>query len=219
MSHWYGYFGLMLEGARITIGLTLLGCLLALLLAFVAGLGRLSRLAPIRWLATAYIEFFRGTSIFVQLFWVYFVLPLAGISFTPFVAGVLVLGLNVSAYAAEVVRGGILSVAREQREACVALNLKRWQSLWYVVLPQGFLYMLPTFGNNAIELLKASAIVSLISLADLTFQAQVVRSQTGNTAIPFITILVVYFLLAMAITTAIRTLERRLTRGLGGLRV
>lgn len=218
MSHWYGYFGLMLEGARITIGLTVLGCLLALVLAFIAGLGRLSRYLPIRWLATAYIEFFRGTSIFVQLFWAYFVLPLAGISFSPFVVGVLVLGLNVSAYAAEVVRGGILSVGREQREACVALNLTRWQSFWYVVLPQGFLYMLPTFGNNAIELLKATAIVSLISLADLTFQAQVVRSQTGNTVIPFVTILVVYFLLAMAITTGIRTLERRLTRGLGGLR-
>jgi polar amino acid transport system permease protein len=218
MGQWYGYFGLMLEGARITIGLTVLGCALALVLAFIAGLGRLSRFAPLRWLATAYIEFFRGTSIFVQLFWVYFVLPLAGVEFTPFVAGVLVLGLNVSAYAAEVVRGGILSVGKEQREASVALNLTRWQSLRYVILPQAFLYMLPTFGNNAIELLKATAIVSLISLADLTFQAQVVRAQTGNTAIPFITILVIYFLLAMAITTGIRTLERRMTRGLDGMR-
>ena len=192
---------------------------LALVTAFVVGLGRLSPLAPVRWLATAYIEFFRGTSIFVQLFWVYLVLPLLGLGLSPLAAGILVLGLNVSAYAAEVVRAGILAIGREQREASIALNLTRAQAMRHVILPQAFLVMLPTLGNNAIELLKATAIVSLISLADLTFQAQVVRAQTGNTAIPFITILVIYFILALMISGCVRRLERRLARGLDGMRV
>jgi len=218
MIDWSGYLGLILEGALVTIQLTLMGSALALVMAFLAGLGRLSRFFAVRALATAYIEFFRGTSIFVQLFWAYFVLPFIGVTLTPLQAGVLALGLNVGAYGAEVVRGAINSVGREQYEACVALNLGRWQCMRHVILPQALLVMLPTFGNNAIELLKATAVVSLISLTDLTFQAQVVRAQTGNTLVPFATILLLYFLMALAISWGVRSLERRMARGLDGVR-
>lgn len=219
MTQWSGYFGLILQGALVTIELTLMGSVLALFMAFLAGMGRLSRFFVLRALATAYIEFFRGTSIFVQLFWAYFVLPFIGISLTPLQAGVLALGLNVGAYAAEVVRGAIQSIGREQYEACTALNLGRWQGMCHVILPQALLVMLPTFGNNAIELLKATAVVSLISLTDLTFQAQVVRAQTGNTLVPFTTILILYFILALLISWGVRSLERRMARGLDGVRV
>ncbi|MRX50656.1 ectoine/hydroxyectoine ABC transporter permease subunit EhuC [Paracoccus sp. S-4012] len=218
MGDWPGYLTLIVQGAWVTVKLTVMGSILALLVAFPAGLGRLSRHAPVRWLATAYIEFFRGTSIFVQLFWIYFVLPFAGLSLTPMQAGVTALGLNVGAYAAEVVRGAILAVPREQFEATVALNLTRFQRMRHVILPQALPLMLPTFGNNAIELLKATAIVSLISLSDMTFQAQVVRSQTGSTLIPFLTILLLYFLMSSVISTGVRALERRVTRGLDGVR-
>ncbi|MGQ9370282.1 ectoine/hydroxyectoine ABC transporter permease subunit EhuC [Azospirillum sp. A39] len=218
MPQWSGYLNLILEGAVVTVELTVMGSLLALVMAFLGGLGRLSRSAWVRALATVYIEFFRGTSIFVQLFWAYFVLPLLGVSLTPLQAGVLALGLNVGAYGAEVVRGAIQSIGREQHEACVALNLTRWQCLRHVIVPQAFVIMLPTFGNNAIELLKGTAVVSLISLTDLTFQAQVVRAQTGSTALPFLTILVIYFAIAAAISLGVRALERHLTRGLDGVR-
>ncbi|HWK69027.1 MAG TPA: ectoine/hydroxyectoine ABC transporter permease subunit EhuC [Rhizobiaceae bacterium] len=219
MTQWSGYLGLILDGAIVTIQLTLMGCALALVMAFIAGLGRLSRFFVVRSLATAYIEFFRGTSIFVQLFWAYFVLPFAGFELTPLQAGVLALGLNVGAYGAEVVRGAVQSIGKEQYEACVALNLGRWQSMRHIILPQALLLMMPTFGNNAIELLKATAVVSLISLTDMTFQAQVVRAQTGSTLVPFATILVLYFLMALAISTVMRWLERRMARGLDGMRV
>lgn len=219
MTEWSGYLGLILQGAVVTLELTLMGSTLALVMAFIAGLGRLSRFFAVRALATLYIEFFRGTSIFVQLFWAYFVLPFVGLSLTPLQAGVLALGLNVGAYAAEVVRGAVQSVGREQREACIALNLGRWQAMRHVILPQALLVMLPTFGNNAIELLKATAVVSLISLTDMTFQAQVVRAQTGSTLMPFATILVLYFAMAVVIAWAMRALERRLARGLDGIRV
>ena len=218
MDMWAGYLQLILQGAWVTVQLTVLGSILALAVALLAGLGRVSRLAWVRWASTAYIEFFRGTSIFVQLFWVYFVLPLMGVELSPMQAGVLALGLNVGAYAAEVVRSAIQSVGREQHEACVALNLTRWQAMRRIILPQALIVALPTLGNNAIELMKATAVVSLISLADLTFQAQAVRAQTGNTAIPFLTILVIYFLISSAISFGTRTLEKRLARGLDGVR-
>lgn len=218
MAEWSGYLTLILHGALVTAELTVLGSALALVAAFLAGMGRIALWWPLRWLATLYIEFFRGTSIYVQLFWAYFVLPFMGISLSPLAAGVLALGLNVGAYAAEVVRGAILSVPKDQYEATVALNLSKVQRMRHVILPQALPLMLPTFGNNAIELLKATAVVSLISLTDMTFQAQIVRAQTGSTLIPFATILVLYFAMALLISTGVRRLERRMTRGLEGVR-
>jgi polar amino acid transport system permease protein len=214
MEQWSGYLGLILHGAWVTAQLTVAGCALALVAAFIAGLGRLSRRWYLRALATAYIEFFRGTSIFVQLFWAFFVLPLLGLPLEPIEAGILALGLNVGAYGAEVVRGAVLAIPREQNEACVALNLTNYQRMRYVILPQAIVLMLPTFGNNAIELLKGTAVVSLISISDMTFQAQVVRAQTGDTAIPFLTILLLYFLMALVIGNSIRALERKMSAGL-----
>ena len=216
LEQWQGYIGLILQGAVVTIEITIMGCIVALIAAFIAGLGRLSRFWLVRWVATAYIEFFRGTSIFVQLFWAYFVLPLLGVPLSPLQAGVIALGLNIGAYGAEVVRGAIKSIPREQYEACTALNLTRFQEMRHVILPQAFVRMLPTFGNNSIELLKGTAVVSLISLSDMTFQAQVVRAQTGSTAVPFLTILLLYFLFSSTISTVIKRLERHLSRGLDG---
>lgn len=218
MIDWSGYIGLILQGALVTLELTVMGSALALVMAFIAGLGRLSRFFAIRALATTYIEFFRGTSIFVQLFWVYFVLPFAGVTLTPMQAGVLALGLNVGAYGAEVVRGAIKSVPREQFEACIAVNLSPFQRMRHIILPQALPLMLPTFCNNAIELLKGTAVVSLISLTDMTFQAQVVRAQTGSTLVPFGTILILYFAMSWTISFLMRRLERRVTRNLDGVR-
>ena len=218
MSHWSGYLQLILQGAQTTVELTLMGAVLALVMAFVAGLGRLSRFFVVRALATSYIEFFRGTSIFVQLFWAYFVLPMAGLTLTPLQAGVLALGLNVGAYGAEVVRSAVAAIGHEQRNACVALNLSRYQRMRHVILPQALPLMMPTFGNNAIELLEGTAVVSLISLGDMTFQAQVVRSQTGNTLIPFATILALYFAMACLISFGMRKLENRMSFGLDRIR-
>lgn len=214
ISNWVAFLPLLLDGAWVTLQLTVAGCCIALIGAFILGLCRLSRWAALRWFATIYIEFFRGSSIFVQLFWAYFVLPLAGFPLGPMATGILVLGLNVSAFGAEVVRGAILAVPKEQFETAVALNLTPYQRMRHVILPQAIVFMLPTFGNNAIELLKATAVVSLISLSDLTFQAQVIRLQTGNTAIPFIGALLIYFAISVVIGRGVKRLETRLSAGL-----
>ncbi|MER9337950.1 ectoine/hydroxyectoine ABC transporter permease subunit EhuC [Mesorhizobium sp. M0293] len=209
MSFSIEFLPVILAGVVLTIKLTLLGSLLATVVAFAVGFARLSKAACLRIPARLFMEFFRGTSMIVQLFWAYFVLPLVGVSLTPFQAGVLILGLNSGAYMSEIVRGGMLALPREQYEACIALNLGRWQRLRYVFLPQALPLMIPPFSNSAVELLKSTSIVSLISLSDITFRAQTVRTQTGDATVPFITILIIYFALAMILSTLISSAERR----------
>jgi polar amino acid transport system permease protein len=205
---------LLLAGAGVTVELTLGAAAVAGAAALLAGLGRLSRAGPVRWLAGGYVEVFRGTSALVQLFWVYFALPLFGIRLDAMAAGILVLGLNTGAYGAEVVRGAIRAIPRGQREAATALNLTGAQAMWHVILPQAAVAMLPPAGNLLIELLKNTSLVSLITLGELTFSGQVLRAETLRTAEIFSLVLAIYFLLALAMTCGVRALERRVSPGL-----
>ncbi len=203
----------LLSGVIVTVQLTVGASVVALLVAFIAGLGRLSRSRFRRSLARIYVDIFRGTSALVQLFWVYFALPLFGISLDAMVAGILVLGLNVGAYGSEVVRGAIRSVPREQEEAAIALNLSERQTLWRIILPQAILSMIPPFGNLLIELLKGTALVSLITLSELTFRGQTLRTAMFRSGEIFGLILLLYFLLSQSIAFGMRRLERRLAVG------
>ncbi len=199
----------LIRGAGITIQLTLVSAALALGMALVAGLARLSPLWPLRFAAGLYVEVFRGTSVLVQLFWFYFALPLFGIRLDAFTAGVLALGLNVGAYGAEVVRGAIRSVPVGQTEAAIALNFTPWQRMRRIILPQAFVLMLPPFGNQLIELLKATALVSLITIPEMTFQGLTLRQTTGRTNEIFLWLLVLYFAVAYPLTLGVRWIERR----------
>lgn len=211
MSSSLAYYGLILDGLLTTIELTLTGSALAALVAFPVGMAGLSRSVLVRLLAAAYTNFFRGTSFLVQLFWVFYVLPHFGVSLPPMIVGILLLGLNMGAYAAEVVRGALKAVPKIQTEAAIAVNLTKWQRFWHVVLPQAFALMLPSFGNNLVEVLKTTAVISLITINELTFQAQAIRSATGDTLLPYITILLLYFALSLCLTAPIKALERRIT--------
>jgi polar amino acid transport system permease protein len=202
----------LLEGLRVTLQLTIGGALLALLLSTVAGLGRRSRRRWLRWPANVYVETFRGTSALVQLFWFYFALPFFGISLPALLTGVLVLGLNSGAYGAEVVRSAIVNVPRGQWEAGRALNLGDVQVMSRVILPQALPMMLPPAGNLLIELLKNTALVSLITLSELTFTAQVQRAATLETVPLFALTLLIYFVVAQILLAALRRLERNVTR-------
>lgn len=200
-------------GLAVTVELLAGGLVVAFVAALVAGLGRRSRLAPVRWVATAYVEVFRGTSALVQLFWFYFALPGLGVSLDALTAGILVLGLNTGAYGAEVVRGAIQAVPRGQWEAATALGFTRGQALRRIVLPQAALRMLPPAGNLAIELLKNTALASTIALTELTFRAQALRSETLRTLAIFSLTLALYFLLAQGLRFGMDRLERRLSVG------
>jgi polar amino acid transport system permease protein len=210
----------LFEGLWITLIITAGGALVAAMSAFAAGLARLSRHIWVSIPALVYIDLFRGTSALVQLFWAYFALPLLGVELDAMTVGIVVLGLNIGAYGAEVVRGAIQAVPVEQHEAAIALNFSELQTMWRIILPQALLAMLPPFGNLLIELLKSTALVSLITLSDLTFQGQLLRTATLRSAEVFTLVLVLYFLVALVITYGVRWLERRLAvgRDYGGLR-
>ena len=202
-----------------TVQITVLAALVALAAAFVSGLARLSHWRVVRATATVYVEVFRGTSALVQLFWLYFVLPFFGINMSPFEVAVIGLGLNIGAYGSEVVRGAVQAVPKGQVEAAKALNMSSWQTLRLVVLPQAAIAMLPPWGNLLIELLKATALVSLITLTDLTFKAYQLNMATFRTVEIFGGVLLIYFAIAMMITGGVRLAERHFGRGLarGGL--
>lgn len=201
----------LLRGLAVTIELTLAGGALAFLVALVVGVLRASPLRLVRAASGFYVEVFRGTSILVQMFWIFFVLPLEpfNVELTAFQAGVLSLGLNVGAYGAEVVRGAIQATPREQIEATVALNMPPLLRLRRVILPQAMVRILPPFGNLLIELLKATSLVSLITLGDITLQALTLRQSVGRTPEVFTLLILIYFLIAYPLTTGIRWVESR----------
>src|SRR5690606_3303270 len=147
--------------------------------------------------------------------WMFYVLPLFGVTLPALTVAIVALGLNVGAYGAEVVRGAILAVPRGQWEAATALNLTRIEALRRVIVPQAVLAMIPPWGNLLIELLKATALVSLITIGDLAFRAQQLNQTTLRTVEIFSVVLVGYLCLSLLITAGVRWFERRLSVGLG----
>lgn len=199
----------LLDGLAVTLRIAAGAAALAIPLALAAGLARLSASPWLRAPAAVYVEVFRGTSALVQLFWFYFVLPMFGMKLPALLVGIVVLGANAGAYGAEVVRGAILAVPAGQREAAVALNLTRARTIWRIILPQAVPAMLPPTGNLLIELLKNTALVSLITITDLTFRGQFFFFNDTATTEIYTLVLLLYFAVALVITGGIRMLERR----------
>ena len=180
------------------------------------GLMRLSKNPAIQGIATVYIEFFRGTSLLVQLFWVYYVLPFFGLSLEAFVAGVVALGMNFGAYGAEIVRAGIIAVPKGQWEAAHALNFSPAKRIKRIIIPQIFPIILPPAANLTVELLKATALVALVTVVDLTFEAKQINSITWLSAQCFGTALLIYYIMArFALVPFLRWLEVVAARKVG----
>ena len=201
------------RGAITTLWLTVGAGLVCVAISFILGIARTSRRRLIAWSANVYVEFFRGTSVLVQMFWIFFALPLFGIFIEPLTAGILALGLNTGAYGAEIVRGAVQAVPRDQVEAAIALNYTRWQRLRHVVMPQALVIMLPPMGNLGIDCIKISATVSLITIADLAFEANLYRASSGSNLLPFLSILIVYYVYSTAVARGVLGLERKLSKG------
>lgn len=207
-------FGVLAQGTLVTLEVTIAAALLAAVVALLAGTARSSRVWLFRFLSGVFIEVFRGTSALVQLYVVFYVLPYAGIEFSPFIAGTLVLGLNAGSYGAEIVRAGIAAVPVGQREAATTLDLPAWARFRHVILPQAMMIIVRPAGNLLIMLLLGSSLVSLVTLNDLTYQGMLLRVQTGATAPVFISLLVIYFLLSTLVAKMIDLIERRVRRGI-----
>lgn len=208
----------ILEGLLLTVEATVGGILIAAVLSFVFGLSMLSGSRTVRFVARLYVEVWRGTSEVVQLIWIYFVLPvLVGYQIVPLAAGIFVLGLNFGAYGAEIVRGAIQSVPRAQYEGAIALSLTPAQRMRRVILPQALVEMVPPFNNLFIQLLKGSALLTIITVHEMTYQArEVLIDQFISQAwLIWLVLLVFYLILAVLITFGMRLLENRASRIVG----
>jgi len=223
------FLPLLLEGAWVTVQLTVLGTALAVPLAIAAALGRQSagkREYPgsraLHWLCNAYVEVLRGLPLLVLLFWLFFVLPLPPfhLDMSAYQVAVIGLGLHFGAYGAELLRGAFKAVPTGQFDACTALNFGRWAALRRIILPQVLRAAMAPATNLLIELLKNTSLLSLVTLADLALRARQLDQATFATAPIYALTLSIYFVLAQAIRWLMDRLARRLQRGLraGALR-
>lgn len=219
MSYWQFLFEFgprLLDGTLVTAIQFLISAVLTTFIALTVGLMKLSSNIAVRSTAIAYIEIFRGTSLLVQIYWIFFVLPLFGITLDKFYAGFVAVGLNLGAYGAELVRGGIQSVPIGQWEAAYSLSMSSPKRMWRIILPQAVYNLLPAWGNLMIELLKATALVSLISVADLMFQAKQINGYTYLSAQVFGTALIIYYIMArLVVTPLMRGFESLLAQKFG----
>jgi len=215
---WLSYSEPLLEGAWITAQIAVMSTLVGAVASFALGMGRLARNRALSMFCIAVIELFRGTSLLVQLFWLYFALPVFGqilgldLRLPPVMAGVLALGLNIGAYGAEVVRGAIQAVPRSQHEAAKALDFTPRQIMWRIALPQAIPEMMPSFSNLAVQNLKDTALVSLIGLGDMAFRAEQIRNFTQDSTTVYTLLLFMYFGMALVLMALMKTMERAVGR-------
>ncbi|AYG70875.1 MULTISPECIES: ectoine/hydroxyectoine ABC transporter permease subunit EhuC [unclassified Rhizobium] len=210
------YGSRFLDGTLVTAEQFICSLALATVLAHGFGLMLFSRNMAVKTVAVIYVEFFRGTSLLVQLFWLFYVLPLFGVTLDPFLTGFLAVGLNIGAYGAQLVQGAIKSVPRGQWEAAYALSMSVSKRMRRIIIPQAVVIMLPAWGNLVIELLKSTALVALIAVPDLMFEAKQMNSSTYLSTWTFGTALIIYYVFArFFVTPTMRSLERFMARRMG----
>jgi polar amino acid transport system permease protein len=199
----------LLQGAWLTILVSLLSFGLALLFGLLFGLMRLSRLMPIRVLAAIYIQFIRGTPLLLQLFFIYYVLPYIGITLTPFVSGTIGLTMNYAAYMAEVFRAGIQAIPKGQTEAGQAVGMSRHLLMRRIILPQALRIIIPPLGNFFVSIFKDSALVSVITMRDLMFSGELLASATFKHFEIFTMVAVIYFIISYPTAKFVEWIERK----------
>ena len=203
----------LLRGALISVELTICVMLLSLVAGLLLALGKIGRQPVIRLLCNIYIEVIRGTPALLQLFYIYFVLPSLGIRFDPFLAGVIGLSVNYSAYLAEVYRAGIEAVPKGQVEAAKALGMSRRKLLRVIVLPQAIRIVVPPLGNYFISLFKDTSLVSIVTVKELIFTGQIIAAMNFQYFTIFTIIGVIYLSLSYPGALLVRYLERRMAVG------
>lgn len=211
------WLGLLGRGLWVTIYATILGTILAVIVALALGLLSLQHHAVPRTAARIIVEFFRGTSLVVQLFWIVYAMPLLlGYKLDNQVAAILAFGLNFGAYGAEVVRGAIKAVPKPQREACTALNLTALHRFRRVILPQALPLMIPPAGNLVVQLIKSTPLMFLVGVVDVFTVGDMIRQgETGSVMLVMLGLLVVFFLLSMAVVAITQLVENWAKRRLG----
>jgi len=212
---------LFVEGARVSLLLTVVAGAAGLALGMLLALGRISVLAPLRWFCFGVIELLRGTPLLVQILFIYYALPILApfLRLDEFSAAAIGLALNVGAYNAEVIRAGIEALPRGQTEAAMSLGLSRFQTLRYIIIPQALRIVTPPLINNAVALLKDSSLASSIGLLEVTLAGQRISSETFMPVPVLTTVALLYLVMTTALTLISARLERFLApQGMRGAR-
>jgi len=210
---------LFLKGAQITLMVSVIAILAGLPLGVIVGLMRIAKLAPLRWIAAAYIEPLRGTPVILQIFIVVFALPQLGITLGALVGGTIALTVNTSAYQAEIIRSGIAAIPSGQMEAALGMGLTHMQAMREVILPQALRLVIPPLTNEFIILVKDTSLLSTIGVLEMMGYARVIGNRSFRFFEPLIAVGVMYFVLTYSLSLLLQWTERKLAipgLGLGG---
>lgn len=200
------------EALIITIQATVLGMALAVTLGLALALLRRSKLFIVSAPAAVFIEFVRSTPLLVQIYFLFYVLPVTGVQMSPLVTGIVALGIHYAAYCAEVYRAGIEAVPRGQIEASTALNLSPFRTAVGIVLPQAIPPVVPALGNYLVAMFKDTPLLSAITVVELLQQSKMIGSATFRYTEPLTLVGIMFLLLSLAAAWGVRRLEHRLAR-------
>ena len=201
---------LLLQGALVTLEITALAVGLGLVFGLVAALAQLSKFAPLRLTAKVYVDFIRGTPLLVQIFIIYFALPVViGHRIDPFFAAVAACSINSGAYVAEIFRAGIQSIDIGQMRAGLSLGMNWTMTMRYIILPQAFKRIIPPLGNEFIAMLKDSSLVSVIGFEELTRSGQLIIAETYGSLEIWSAVAIIYLVMTLTITRIVSVLEKK----------
>lgn len=204
---------LLIVGAGITIQITAISVGLGLIIGMFVGIARICNIKVLRALAAIYIDFLRGTPLLVQIFLIYFALPMVvGQRVDPFVAAITACGINSGAYIAEIFRAGIQAIDAGQMEAGRSLGMSWVQTMRYIIVPQAFKNIIPPLGNEFIALLKDSSLVSVIGFEELTRRGQLIIARTYGSLEIWITVALIYLVMTLTISRLVSYMEKRLAK-------
>ena len=219
----FRYIDLFLEGMACTVTLSALTVLFGFILALVLAISRMSKVAPLRWLATVYVEVFRATPMLVQVFIVYYVLladiPLPAFKLFGFIRtermipGVIALSMNSAAYLSEIIRSGIQSIDHGQTEAARSLGMNQAQTMRHIILPQAIKNILPAIANEFVTIIKESSICYTIGVQDIMSAVKSAQMAAFTIAEPLLIAAAIYFCLTFPTSKIIAYFERRMSRG------
>ncbi|MBX9452442.1 MAG: amino acid ABC transporter permease [Neoaquamicrobium sediminum] len=200
-------------GAAGTLRLFVVCLLLGMSFGLVVALGRRSHSRPIRWLSTAFVEFFRNTPVLVQILWFYYALPiLVPVDISPFIAAILGISLNSAAYSAEIYRGGIQSIEPGQWEASRAIGMTGTQTLRRIILPQAIRRIIPALTNRGVEIFKMSTLASVVAYVELLQQGKLVASLNFNPLEVYTVIAAIFLVILYPIVRVTYSVERHMAR-------
>lgn len=211
MEKFITYWPMLWQGTIITIKLCVVTLVFALPLGLPLALGSISRIKPIKWICDIYILIFRGTPLLLQLYFTFFILPLYGVTLDAFTSSSIAFILNYAAYLAEIYRGGINSVDKGQFEAAHALGVTRKQCMMDIILPQTFKAIIPPVANEAIILVKDTALASTVALMELMKASRSLVNTTTDPS-PYLFAAVIYLVLTMLMTKGTKRLEKHFSR-------